>query len=64
MGSWAIGLGFLLVLISVIKGLKSGEVAGNNPWQAKTLEWDTQSPPIHENFKEIPTVTGGPYEYR
>jgi cytochrome c oxidase subunit 1 len=64
MGSWAIGLGFLLVLISVIKGLKSGEVAGNNPWKAKTLEWDTQSPPIHENFKEIPTVTGGPYEYR
>ena len=64
MGSWAIALGFVIVLIAVIKGIRSGEKAGPNPWGAKTLEWTTDSPPIHENFKEIPTVTGGPYEYR
>lgn len=63
-GSWGIGIGFIIALVAVVKAIKGGEVAGDNPWGSKTLEWSTQSPPIHENFKEIPTVTGGPYEYR
>jgi hypothetical protein len=28
-----------------------------------TLEWQTQSPPLTENFTEVPEVTGEPYEY-
>ncbi|MEO8434626.1 MAG: cbb3-type cytochrome c oxidase subunit I, partial [Pyrinomonadaceae bacterium] len=41
-----------------------GKVAGPNPWDATTLEWITDSPPPHDNFKGIaPTVYRGPYEF-
>ena len=63
-GSYMIGLGFVVVLIAVIKALMSSERAGANPWGAKTLEWTTSSPPPHDNFHTTPIVTAGPYEYR
>jgi cytochrome c oxidase subunit 1 len=41
-----------------------GEKAGRNPWNACTLEWQTESPPGHGNFNgHYPTVYRGPYEY-
>ncbi|MEE2907827.1 MAG: cytochrome c oxidase subunit I [Planctomycetota bacterium] len=40
------------VLYSLFKGKK----AGDDPWDAWTLEWATTSPPPEYNFKEIPTV--------
>jgi len=64
MGSLFIALGFVVALVTLVKGVLSGSAAGNNPWKSKTLEWTTSSPPPHENFIEIPTVTAGPYEYR
>src|ERR1700729_4166687 len=33
-----------------------GKVAGNDPWDAWTLEWSTTSPPPSYNFAAIPTV--------
>ena len=45
---------------SVFKGKKAGE----NPWEATTLEWVTASPPPHDNFGgHVPTVYRGPYEF-
>ncbi len=41
----------------------SGEKAGENPWQATTLEWACPSPPPHGNFVTPPVVHRGPYEY-
>ena len=41
----------------------TGAVAGNNPWNANTLEWQTTSPPPHGNFATVPVVYHGPYEY-
>jgi cytochrome c oxidase subunit 1 len=38
-------------------------VAVANPWRARTLEWQTTSPPPHENFVRQPVVTGHPYDY-
>jgi cytochrome c oxidase subunit 1 len=37
----------------------------NTPWQATTIEWtETSSPPLgHGNFKTVPAVYRGPYEY-
>ncbi len=64
LGSYMIGVGFLVVLGLFIHGVYRGEKALNNPWGSKTLEWTIPSPPPHENFDEIPTVTAGPYEYR
>ncbi len=61
-GSWLISAGFLLVLIALIHSLLKGKKAPANPWDARTLEWQTESPPIHENFSKQPEVTKGPYE--
>jgi cytochrome c oxidase subunit 1 len=63
-GAWTIGLGFLIGLVVIIHGWLRGEEAGPNPWNSKTLEWQTPSPPPHENFITQPVVTAGPYEYR
>lgn len=63
-GAWTIGIGFLIALVVIIRGVFWGEKAPDNPWGAKTLEWQTSSPPPHENFLTTPTVTAGPYEYR
>jgi cytochrome c oxidase subunit 1 len=40
-----------------------GKPAGNNPWEANTLEWVAPSPPPHGNFAELPNCYRGPYEY-
>jgi cytochrome c oxidase subunit I len=37
--------------------------APQNPWNARGLEWQVSSPPPAENFKNIPVVLAGPYEY-
>ena len=40
-----------------------GKKAPRNPWNATTLEWETESPPPHGNFHKVPIVYHGPYEY-
>jgi heme/copper-type cytochrome/quinol oxidase subunit 1 len=55
-GSFVLALGVLLFIVNVWKSLRSGAVAGNNPWGAATLEWATTSPPPPYNFAVIPTV--------
>ena len=62
-GTWILGLGFIIMAIYLYLSLKKGKPAENNPWGAKTLEWSIQSPPIHHNFEKIPTITKGPYNY-
>lgn len=63
-GAFVIGGGFLIALGVIIHGVMRGEKAPDNPWGAKTLEWQTSSPPPHENFDYEPEVTAGPYEYK
>ena len=36
--------------------LKNGRPAGDDPWEADTLEWATTSPPQPYNFARIPVV--------
>src|SRR3954464_4263091 len=44
--------------------LFKGAPAGDNPWEATTLEWSIPSPPPHDNFAGlVPTVYHGPYEF-
>src|SRR5437870_7886630 len=33
-----------------------GKIAGDNPWDAWTLEWATTSPPPPENFHTLPPI--------
>ena len=42
----------LILVINVLRSLRSGEAAGNDPWDAWTLEWSTTSPPPEYNFAE------------
>ena len=50
-------------LYNYFSSMFKGKIAGNNPWQANTLEWVAASPAPHGNFSEYPTVYRGPYEY-
>jgi cytochrome c oxidase subunit I len=50
-------LSFVVFLWNAFKSLRSGTVAGDNPWDAPTLEWATTSPPPPQNFDRIPVVT-------
>jgi len=57
-GAFTIALSVLLFIINWFVSLRSGEVAGDDPWGGATLEWATSSPPPVHNFDTIPTVTG------
>jgi cytochrome c oxidase subunit 1 len=50
--------GFLLFFIDAIRSARHGQPAGDNPWNASTLEWATASPPPSFNFARIPVVQG------
>lgn len=63
LGAFVLLIAFTIVLINFIYSMFRGAPAPRNPWGALTLEWQTQSPPITENFEEIPEITHGPYDY-
>jgi cytochrome c oxidase subunit 1 len=64
-GSWILVTGILLMVGNLIKALLSDKkFSEKNPWGGETLEWTIDTPPIHENFLEIPTVHAAPYEYK
>lgn len=48
--------GFLLTAYNAIRSRKHGVVAGDNPWNADTLEWATSSPPPPYNFRHLRIV--------
>jgi cytochrome c oxidase subunit 1 len=41
---------------NLIRSLSKGEKAGDDPWDAWTLEWATTSPPPEYNFETLPVV--------
>ncbi len=41
---------------NVIDSIRSGEKAGDDPWDGWTLEWATSSPPPEYNFEKLPVV--------
>lgn len=63
-GSWFLAIGFGVVAVNLIQGARKGPKAGDNPWEALTLEWQSPSPPPHENFLVTPIVNSWPYEYK
>src|SRR5271156_4282854 len=50
------GAGVLVFVANLIWTFWKGEPAGNDPWDAWTLEWSTTSPPPDYNFAVIPVV--------
>jgi len=62
-GSWILITGLILMFGNLFYSLFRGERAENNPWGGATLEWQITSPPPADNFKKIPVVDSGPYEF-
>jgi cytochrome c oxidase subunit 1/cytochrome c oxidase subunit I+III len=56
LGSFVFAIGVLIFIANVVISYRRGREAGNNPWDAPTLEWATTSPPPPYNFVVIPTV--------
>ncbi|HET9480815.1 MAG TPA: cytochrome c oxidase subunit I, partial [Candidatus Polarisedimenticolia bacterium] len=50
-GSMVLGLSVLVFLWNVVRSLRRGDPAPDNPWDAPTLEWATPSPPEPWNFR-------------
>lgn len=62
-GATVMGAGFFLSMVYLFWSVKYGAVAGNNPWHAYGLEWETASPPMTYNFDKTPVVTREAYDY-
>jgi cytochrome c oxidase subunit 1 len=64
--AWAavlLGVVQLAFIVNLAWSLRRGAVAGDNPWEATTIEWTTASPPPHDNFTVLPRVHRGAYDY-
>ncbi len=55
-GAFIIALSVLAFIFNFLWTRRRGEIAGNDPWDARTLEWSIPSPPPHYNFERIPEV--------
>ena len=55
-GGMILGFGILVFIINVFYSRMKKVMAGNDPWDGRTLEWATTSPPPVHDFDEIPQV--------
>jgi cytochrome c oxidase subunit 1/cytochrome c oxidase subunit I+III len=55
-GSFVFALGILIFLVDLAVSLRRGKPAGDNPWDAASLEWTISSPPPPYNFAVVPLV--------
>ncbi|MBW4682077.1 MAG: cytochrome c oxidase subunit I [Microcoleus vaginatus WJT46-NPBG5] len=62
-GAYLLAVSTFPFIINAIWSWSKGPKAGDNPWDALTLEWMTTSPPPIENFDATPVLATGPYDY-
>lgn len=58
LGAFIIFFSVLVFLHNFFRSVRKGELAGNDPWDGRTLEWSIASPPPEYNFATIPIVHG------
>ena len=61
--AFVLAASFALFAVHLAVAWIRGPKAEANPWQARTLEWQTTSPPPEHNFLREPEVLGDPYGY-
>jgi len=57
LGVIVLALSASVFLFNLITSIRRGEVSGDDPWDARTIEWMTATPPKVHNFDVIPVVT-------
>jgi cytochrome c oxidase subunit 1 len=62
-GASILAVGYVLPLLYFGWSTRNGKIAGDNPWGATGLEWQTSSPPPQHNFEETPIANHPPYQY-
>jgi cytochrome c oxidase subunit 1 len=55
LGAVIVGISMIIFVVNVGYSWKRYP-AGDNPWDAQTLEWFTTSPPPHHNFYRLPQI--------
>jgi len=55
-GAFILAFSVLLLLINIVRSLRTGLPAGADPWDSRTLEWAIPSPPPVFNFERLPIV--------
>jgi cytochrome c oxidase subunit 1 len=55
-GAFTIAVSVLVFILNVVVSRRRKDIAGDDPWDGRTLEWTTPSPPPEYNFAEIPLV--------
>jgi cytochrome c oxidase subunit 1 len=55
-GSYLLGVGVLVLFWNFFITLRGPRNAGDDPWDANTLEWATTSPPPSYNFERLPEI--------
>nr|WP_089722081.1 cytochrome c oxidase subunit I [Candidatus Entotheonella palauensis] len=56
-GAFILAISLLFFIIDLFRALRAGAPAGADPWDARTLEWHTTSPPPVHNFDQLPVVS-------
>ena len=56
-GSLVVFVAQMIFFWNFIRSMKSGDEAGDNPWNATTFEWSTSSPPPKHDFDVLPEMT-------
>ena len=56
LGAYVLVSSIVLFVINLVWSFFRGRPAGDNPWDAWTLEWATSSPPPPHNFDLVPPV--------
>jgi heme/copper-type cytochrome/quinol oxidase subunit 1 len=62
-GHGVFALSAIAFILLAAKSFRSGDVAGDDPWDGNTLEWATSSPAPVNNFVEL-SVVGSPEPLR
>ena len=55
-GAFIQAAAIICFVINLFWSARKGKIAGDDPWDAWTLEWATTSPPPEYNFEELPEV--------